>query len=98
MMTSRMMYRTQGKSDLKAKKSYTLSPEIVGFLETERKKRRAGSVSAALEEILQEVRHEKERASAEKAVSDYYSSLSIGEREERTQWGEFALAQLRDED
>jgi hypothetical protein len=38
------------RSERKAKKSYTLSPESVTFLETLRKRRRAASISSVLEE------------------------------------------------
>jgi DNA-binding PadR family transcriptional regulator len=48
----------------KAKKSYALSPEAVEFLEALRKKRRAASTSAVLEEILLTAR----RGEAHKAV------------------------------
>jgi hypothetical protein len=58
-----MTSRTIGVSNRKAKKSYTLSSESVAFLEALRKKRRARSISAILEEILQGVRRERERAS-----------------------------------
>lgn len=92
------MSRTESKSDRKAKKSYTLSPEIVEFLEVVRKKRHAESVSAILEEILQNVRREHQRASVERAVADYYSSLSDSEVEEHARWGEFALAQSPSEE
>jgi len=40
---------THRKPVLKAKKSYTLSPESVDFLEALRKKRRARSISSVLE-------------------------------------------------
>jgi len=92
------MSRTKHSSDRKAKKSYTLSPEIVEFLEAVRKKRHAESVSAILEEILQGVRREHERASVERAVADYYSSLSDDEVVEHSKWGEFALAQFTNQD
>ena len=88
------MSRTESKSDRKAKKSYTLSPEIVEFLETTRKQSHAESVSAVLEEILQNVRRDHERASVERAVANYYSSLSGAEVEEQAPWGEFSLAQF----
>jgi len=91
------MSRTEAKSNRKAKKSYTLSPEIVEFLEVVRKKRHAESVSAILEEILQDVRREHERASVERAVGEYYSSLSEGEVAEHARLGEFALAQLSED-
>jgi hypothetical protein len=73
----------------KTKKSYTLSPESVEFLETMRKKRHASSISS-LEEILQAVRREQERAALEKAVESYYGSLSDSEAAEQSRWGEFA--------
>jgi hypothetical protein len=88
------MNLTHGKHDRKAKKSYTLSLETVAFLEGIRKKRQAGSVSAVLEDILQDLRREQERASVERSMSDYYSSLADSELEELAQWSEFALAQL----
>jgi len=81
----------------KAKKSYTLSSESVAFLETTRKKRRAPSVSSVLEEILQTVRRKQERAAIERAVADYYTSLSPEEAEEQTEWGEFALREFPSE-
>ena len=82
------------QSERKAKKSYTLSSESVTFLETLRKRRRAGSISAVLEEILQAARRQQERASIEKSVATYYSSLSDEEAIEQAQWGEFALREF----
>jgi hypothetical protein len=85
-----MIARTNEKRDRKAKKSYTLSPESIAFLEAMRKKQRATSISSILEEILQAVRHEHERASVDRAVEGYYSSLSEVEATEQAQWGNFA--------
>ena len=98
-MNGRTMTRTTHRQPaLKAKKSYTLSPESVDFLETLRRKRRARSVSFVLEEILQAVRREAELAKINQSVSDYYDSLSDEEVEELGQWGEFGLRQLLKED
>jgi hypothetical protein len=91
-----MRTRSQ-RSSRKAKKSYTLSPESVAFLETLRKRRRAASISSVLEEILQAVRRQQERASIEKAVEAYYSSLSDEEVLEQVEWANFALTQFPDE-
>lgn len=66
------------------------------FLERRRRERRVDSVSAVLEEIVQSARRESQRASIEKAVSDYYGALSEEEREEEQEWGDFALAQFPD--
>ncbi len=82
------------RTERKAKKSYTLSLETVAFLETARRKRRANSVSAVLEEILQDARRQEKLASVERAVNEYYSSLSASEIEEQRLWGEFALQQI----
>lgn len=88
------MPTTAQKSERKAKKSYTLSPESVAFLEALRKRRRAASTSSVLEEILQAIRRQQERASIEKSVSAYYSSLSPDEAAELAEWGEFALGEF----
>jgi hypothetical protein len=58
------------------------------------KQRRADSTSAVLEQILRAVKRETERAAIERAVSDYYSSLTESEAEELAQWGEFALSRF----
>jgi hypothetical protein len=86
--------RTTPKSNRKAKRSYTLSSESINFLEAVRKKSRATSISAVLEEILQYVRRGQERASLERAVASYYDSLSDQEAAEQVQWGEFALREF----
>ena len=98
MISGRMANQTISKPNRKAKKSYTLSPESVAFLEAVRRKRRAGSISAVLEEILQAVRGENERASVERAVADYYGSLSTEDAKEQAEWGEFALREFPYED
>ena len=90
-MVSTMSNRTLSSPERKAKKSYTLSPESVAFLEAMRKKQRAASISAILEEILQGVRRQHDRAAVERAVTDYYGSLSAREIEDQAEWGEFAL-------
>jgi hypothetical protein len=78
----------------KAKKSYTLSPESIAFLETLRKRRRAASISSVLEGILQAVRRQEERAKIEKSVDAYYSSLSDQEAAEHAEWGDFATSEF----
>jgi len=82
----------------KAKKSYTLSPDSVSFLEALRKKHRARSISSVLEEILQTARREAEMAEINQSVSAYYDSLSGREMEDLGEWGKFGLRQLLRED
>jgi hypothetical protein len=93
-MIGRMSSRTIGKLKRKAKKSYTLSPESVAFLEAMRKKRRAVSISAILDEILNGVRRKHELASIERTVAEYYGSLSTEETADQIEWGEFALQEF----
>jgi hypothetical protein len=95
MIMGRIMSHTTRKvASRKAKKSYSLSPESVEFLNTIRKRRHASSVSAVLEEILQSVRREQSKSDLEQQVEDYYSSLSLDEAAEQTRWGEFALREF----
>jgi hypothetical protein len=89
---SKINYRTTvRRPEHKAKKSYTLSPESVKFLEMLRKKRRAPSASSVLDDLLQALRRDQLKRRLDKAVGDYYSELSVEEREEQRAWGEFAL-------
>jgi len=85
---------THRRTASKSKKSYTLSPETVAFLELMRQSQDADSVSAVLEEILQNARREHERAALGRKVSDYYSSLSDAEMKEQAEWGDFAMQQF----
>jgi hypothetical protein len=81
----------------KAKKSFTLSPESVAFLDAMRKKRRARSTSSVLEDILSQVRVQQERLAVEKKISDYYSSITNEEAEEQALWGAFAEREFPNE-
>jgi DNA-binding PadR family transcriptional regulator len=89
-----MIRTSRHRNARKAKKSYTLSPESVEFLEAIRKRRHAPSVSSVLEEILQTARREQGKAALERAVSDYYASLSQDAAVEQTKWGDFALREF----
>lgn len=94
----RIMRRTSAKFHRKAKRSYTLSPESVKFLEGLRKQRGASSISAILDEILQEMRRKEKRAVTECAIGEYYDSLSGDEVKQDAQWGEFAFGEFPAED
>ena len=83
------------RAERKAKKRYTLSPESIAFLETIRKRRRAASISSILEEILQAVRRQEERAKIAKSVDAYYSSLSDQQAAELAEWGDFATNEFQ---
>ena len=78
----------------KSKRSFTLSPNSVDLLDEIRKERRAASVSAVLEEILQRVRLQRERKRLDAAVTSYYDSLSGADRAEDAAWGDFVLREM----
>lgn len=84
-------------SHKKAKKSFTISSESVQFLELLCKQKKALSVSAVLEGILQTARRETRNTQLEQSVDDYYSSLSSTEMEEQVNWGKFALSEFPNE-
>jgi len=51
-----------------------------------------------LEAILQAVRCEQERTSVERAVADYYTSLSVQEVMDHADWGAFGLHEFPNEE
>lgn len=81
----------------KAKKSYTLSPASVAFLEALRKKKGAASASSVLEDILQTARRAQAKNNLERAIADYYDSLPADTLTEQALWGEFATAEFPSE-
>lgn len=82
----------------KAKKTFSLSREAVGYLESVRKEKRAGTISSVLEDIIRQQQQagELERVSA--SFTHYYDSLTDEEVAEDRAWGEFALSQFPPED
>ncbi|HKW98311.1 MAG TPA: hypothetical protein VJN43_11310 [Bryobacteraceae bacterium] len=88
------MARTTYQRASKAKKSYTLSPSSVEFLEQLRKKRHAPSTSSVLDEILQALKRGRQKKALERAVAAYYDSLTDEDAAEEVQWGDFALGEF----
>lgn len=89
-----MAHTISKRRSAKAKKSYTLSPESVAYLDTLRRQRRARSVSSVLEDILQSVQRAEKRKTVETAVSEYYGSLGEKQLDEQAKWGDFAWAEF----
>ena len=92
-----MAHTSRNLERRKAKKSYTLSPASVAFLEALRKKKGAASASSVLEDILQTVRCVQAKKSLERAVADYYDSLPADTAAEQARWGEFATGEFPSE-
>src|SRR5208283_3340008 len=74
----------------KRRRTFTLSPESLAYLEQQARQRNLGSQSAVLDELLLEKTAEQRRAALEAKVTAYYDSLSDAEIEEDRLWGEFA--------
>jgi hypothetical protein len=77
----------------KQKRSFTLSPSSIAFLERLRKKRKAASCSKVLDELISEAGRRQRRAEIHNAMDDYYASLTDEEVAEDRSWGEFGLEQ-----
>ena len=93
-MTNRMIVPDSRKS----RKSYTLSPESVAFLEVVAKARQSVSVSAVLDELILNVRRTQQREALDRAVAGYYSGLTSDDAKEQAQWGDFALTEFPGEE
>ena len=70
----------------KAKRSYSLSSGSVEYLEKLRKKHRARSVSAVLDEVLLQLRRQDQLNEYEESLKAYYDSLTDEDRQESRAW------------
>jgi hypothetical protein len=82
-----MKHVTQG---IKRRRTFTLSPASLEYLEQETRRRMADSQSAVLDELLQEKKREEQLAALETSIGAYYDGLTDEEVEEQRSWGEFA--------
>src|ERR1039457_2916111 len=72
------------------RRTFTLSPASLAYLEQQARERQLNSQSAFLDELLQEKSMEQRRAELEANVTAYYHSLSEAAVEENRSWGELA--------
>ena len=79
---------------IKRRRTFTLSPASLAYLEQQARERQLDSQSAFLDELLQEKSMEQRRAALEANVTAYYDSLSDEEVEEQRAWGELAQQSL----
>jgi hypothetical protein len=82
----------------KAKKTFSLSREAVGYLESVRKEEKRRTVSSVLEEIIRQQQQARELERISAAVTRYYDSISEEQREEDSAWGKFAESQFPGEE
>jgi hypothetical protein len=81
----------------KEKRTFSLSRESLHFLESMRKKRKASSVSAVLDELIAQQRRSQEARRISASITSYYDSLTDEEVAEDRAWGQFAETQFSDE-
>jgi hypothetical protein len=74
----------------KLRRTFTLSPQNVAYIEKQARERNMRSLSAFLDELLQEKTREQKLAEIEANTIAYYDGLTDEEVEEQRAWGEFA--------
>lgn len=79
---------------IKRRRTFTLSPESLAYLDEQARQRKLGSQSAFLDELLLAKTMEQRRAALEANVTAYYDSLSDEEVEEHRAWAELAEQSL----
>lgn len=78
----------------KLKRSFTLSPEIVGFVVETRQNRGAGSDSEALDMIVREAMLAVRRQQIDDAYKDYYDTASDEELKEQGKWADLVAPNM----
>ena len=78
----------------KVRRTFTLSPESLAYLEQEAHRLQTESQSAVLDELLLTKQREQQLAVIEANITAYYDNLSDEEREEERAWGELAEQSL----
>lgn len=79
-----------GSVTKKQPRTFSLSKEVIDILERYKNERKAGSLTAAVEEIVREWT----AARLAQQVTAYYDSLSDEEVAQEKSWGEFSETQL----
>ncbi len=82
-----------GKPMRKQKKTLSLSPEAVSFLERTRKQDRK-STSAIVEELIQAKKLAAEQERISQGIRHYYDSLDVEQQAENRIWGRFSESQF----
>jgi hypothetical protein len=84
-------------STTKKKKSFTLSPSSIVFLERLKRERKGASVSLILDELIRQAEAGRRRRTTEEAISAFYDSVSGEERKEEAAWGDFSRNRWKEE-
>ena len=86
-----------GQSSRKEKRTFSLSPESLRYLESVRKQRKTASVSSVLDELIREQQRAAKMQRISASITSYYDSLTNQEVAEDRAWGEFAESQFPDD-
>jgi len=85
-----MMKIATGSMTKKQPRTFSLSRDVIDILERYKKERKAGSLTAAVEEIVREWT----TVQMAQQVAAYYDSLSDEEVAQEKNWGAFSETQL----
>jgi hypothetical protein len=83
-----------GTTARKERRTYSLNPELVRYIEKVREERGIESASSALEQIICESKRQRDRKHQDDLISNYYTSLDEADIEQEKQWGRFAETQF----
>ena len=78
----------------KEKRTFSLSSDVVEYLETGRVETNASSLSAFLESLVRDFQARVEMEKMEAATLAYYDSLGSAEMDEQTEWGRVGAGTL----
>ncbi|HVM93953.1 MAG TPA: hypothetical protein VMT67_14115 [Terriglobales bacterium] len=78
----------------KLRRTFTLSPHNVAYIEDQTRERKMPSQSAFLDELLDEKTREQKLSELEAKTIAYYNNLTDEEVEEQRAWGELAQQTL----
>jgi hypothetical protein len=76
----------------KERKTFSLSHDVVDYLETGCAQTQADSLSAHLENLIRDLQAKAEMTTIEAATVAYYDNLSSAEMEEQSDWGRVGAA------
>ncbi|HET9408015.1 MAG TPA: hypothetical protein VFO39_12320 [Candidatus Sulfotelmatobacter sp.] len=81
----------------KAKRTFSLSRDVVSYLEAVRREKKRPSLSSVVEEMVRQQQQAKEMERISAAFTHYYDSLTPEQIAEDRAWGDFAATQFPDE-
>ncbi len=78
----------------KEKRTFSLSRDVVKYLETRCAETQAPSLSAYLESVVRELQAKVEMQKLEAATKEYYDGLTATDMDEQADWGRVGAASV----